>query len=334
MKKISNKSKAKITIIINLFLVFALMNVSVYAWFASQTENRVDAYDIQVGANSDLELSLDGNKWAGSLDLSDKKNALGSSIIDNLKLIDVTSDGDTFSIPELIQKENYAEVNTNAYASWTPAQVNQDYLEFDLKMRSKSKMSVYLSSKSGASPASAVVTGENCGNPSTYATGSNTFSRDCIVGALRVSFENADKQRYIWITNPEYHLNNLIGSPDYTMDANAGATAYPNGSETGALGHDFFWNNPKVHYYYAGNVLSTFDSNYTLSKLPDTSTNNPSEITSTKLAILDGEPDENGYYQKTTTFRVWIEGCDTEARRALVSGKFNLALILDTFELV
>lgn len=329
MKKISSKIESKKIIIINLFLIFALMTISVYAWFASQTDNRVDAYDIQVGANSDLELSFDGKKWAGSLDLSDLENALGSSILESIKLIDVTSDGSNFRIPQLIKKDNYAEVNTAA--DWTPARVNQDYIEFSLKMRAKNKMSVYLSSKSQATPASSVVIGENCGNPSTYATGSNTFSRDCIVGALRVSFDNFDGTKHIWITNPEYHLNNKIGSDVFTMDTNAGATTYLNGSMAGELGQDFYWNNPKAHYYYAGNNLTIFDDNRTISTLPNTATNDPSGIISTKLAVLDGEPDENGYYNGETIFRVWIEGCDTEARRALLSGKFNLSLILDTF---
>lgn len=329
MKKISSKTKAKMIIVINLFLIFSLMTVSVYAWFASQTDNHVDAYDIKIGANSDLELSLDGEKWAGSLDLSDLKNAYGASIIENLKMVNVTSDGTTFRIPQLIKKENYAEVNTSG--AWGTAKPNQDYLEFTLKMRSKDKLSVYLSPKSQAAPASSVLTGADCGNPSTYATGSNTFSRDCIVGALRVSYENSVGTKQIWITNPEFHLNNKIGSTDYTMDTNAGETSYTNGSATGKSGEDFFWNDPKTHYYYNGNVLTVFEAQNTIYTLPDTETPDPSEITSTKLAVLDGTADENGYYYGETTFRIWIEGCDTEARRALVDGKFNLSLILDTF---
>ena len=331
LSNISNEIKAKMVIAINLFLIFALMTVSVYAWFASQTDNRVDAYEIQIGANSDLELSFDGKQWAGSLDLSDLKNAIGNSVLDSIKLIDVTSDGNDFRIPQLILKENYAEVNESG--SWSTAKANQDYLEFTLQMRSRDKLSVYLSSTSMATPASAVLTGADCGNPTSYATGSNTFSRDCVAGALRVSYENIDDERQIWITNPEFHLNNRIGSAEYTMDTNANATAYANGSATGEVGKDFYWNNPKVHYYYRGNVLSIFDADKTLYTLPDSVTAEPAG-TSTKLAVLDGTVDESGYYYSSTTFRIWIEGCDTEARRALVSGKFNLSLILDTYDVI
>ena len=331
MKNLREKLNDKTIIAINLFLIFVLMTVSVYAWFASQTDNRVDAYEIQIAANSDLELSFDGNKWAGSLNLSDLKNAVGSSVLDSVKLVDVTSDGNVFRIPQLILKENYAEVNTSG--SWITARANRDYIEFNLQMRSRDKLSVYLSSASMATPASAVLTGADCGNPTSYATGSNTFSRDCVVGGLRISFENVDGDRQIWITNPELHLNNKIGSDEYSMDTNAGATSYANGSATEELGKDFFWNNPKVHYYYNGDVLSTYNADKTFYALPESVTEEPAG-NATKLAVLDGTADANGYYYSKTTFRIWLEGCDTETRRALVSGKFNLSLVLDAYDII
>ncbi|MBQ4105176.1 MAG: hypothetical protein IJC86_02160 [Clostridia bacterium] len=328
MKQINRKTKTKMIIVVNLFLIFALMTVSVYAWFASQVDNRVDAYDIQVESDNALELSFDEETWSGSLNLADLKNADDESVLDTMKFVEVTSNGTTFRIPQLTQKTNYAEVNTGG--SWTTAVPNQDYIEFTLHMRSKDKLSVYLSSDSKASPASSVVTGATCGNPSSYASGANTFSKDCIVGALRVSYNNTANSKFIWITNPEFHLNNTIGSSDYTMDTNAGATTYADGPSKTVYtaGANFYWNNPKTHYYYSGTTLTTYTN--TLTALPDTVSTVPT-ATTTKLAELTGTADANGYYYGETTFRIWIEGCDTEARRALVDGKFNLSLVLDTF---
>lgn len=325
MKQIKINSKKKFIIAVNLFLIFTLMTVSVYSWFAAHVDNRVDAYDIQVQSDNALELSFDKETWGGTLNLADLKSTDGkSAVLDTMKFVEVTSDGTTFRIPQLTQKTNYAEVNTSG--TWTTAVANQDYLEFTVYMRSKDKLNVYLSSDSSASPASSVVTGVGCGNASTYASGDDTFSKDCVVGALRVSYDNSAGTKYIWITNPEYHLNNKIGSSDYSMDTNAGATSYATGGTT--AGSDFYWNNPKAHYYYSGNTCTTFTN--AISELPNTISSVPTDGT-TLLATLNGTADSNGYYSGSVTFKVWIEGCDTEARRALVDGRFNLSLVFDTF---
>lgn len=331
MKKTIFKSKSKFLIAVNLFLIFSLMTVSVYSWFAAQVDNRVDAYEIQVESQGALELSFDEDNWQGSLNLADFKLSPEdtSSVLDTMKLVEVTSDGTTFRIPQLTQKTNYAEVNTSV--AFTDAAANTDYLEFKVHMRSKDMLAVYLSSDSQASAASSVVTGENCGNPSTYASGANAFSKDCVVGALRVSFENTSGTRFVWITNPEYHLNNTIGSNEYTMTTNAADGAFDDGpsSTVYTAGNNFYWNNPYTHYYYNGDTCSKFTN--ALSQLPDTVEVDPSNVTSTKIGELNGTPDANGYFYDEVTFRVWIEGCDTEARRALVDGKFNLSLVFDTF---
>ena len=118
-----------------------------------------------------------------------------------MKLVEVTGNGTSFRIPQLTQKNNYAIPNTSG--TWTTATANEDYLDFTVYMRSKDRLDVYLSSASAATPASSVVSGANCGNPSNYASGDDSFSKDCVVGALRVAYLNNSSVRYVWITNPE-----------------------------------------------------------------------------------------------------------------------------------
>ncbi len=334
MKLFNLKLNKKLIIIINLFLITALMTVSVYAWFASHVDNRVDAYEITVESNNALELSFDGNSWGGALNLADYKDANGDSILKKIKFVEITGDGTeaNFQVPQLSQKTNYAEPNTAV--AWSPAYQNQDYLVFTVLMRSKDKMNVYLSSDSLASPASSVLTGENCGNASTYASGANAFSKDCVVGALRVGFTNQAGAKHVWITNPEFHLNNTVGSEIYTMDTDATNSTYSDG--TGVEPGNFIWNQPNVHYYYDKNktLKDSLDNDVNfnaLSALPDTVTSNPGINSSTHIATLDGTPDSNGYYKDSVKFVVWIEGCDTEARRALVDGSFNLSFVFDTY---
>lgn len=327
MKKSEVKSKNKHLIVVNLFLISILMVVGVYAWFASQADNRVDAYDIQVESDNALELSFDQTTWGGTLNLADYKID-NTNVLDSMKFVEVTGEGTNFQIPQLTQKENYAEVNTSGV--WKTATANKDYLQFTVYMRSKDKLNVYLGSGSQATPASSVLTGANCGNPSSYTSGDNAFSKDCIVGALRVAVKDStDAQKFIWITNPNFHLDNKIGSSDYSMDTKATSTSYSAG--TGAVGNYFVWNNPYKHYYHTTSGLVEYSGNL-LTEIPDTQSGIPT-ATTTQIAQLTGEPDANGYYTSKATFTVWIEGCDTEARRALVDGKFDLTLALDSFTL-
>lgn len=328
MKKSEVKSKNKHLIVVNLFLISILMVVGVYAWFASQADNRVDAYDIQVESDNALELSFDQTTWGGTLNLADYKID-NTNVLDSMKFVEVTGEGTNFQIPQLTQKENYAEVNTSGV--WKTATANKDYLQFTVYMRSKDKLNVYLGSGSQATPASSVLTGANCGNPSSYTSGDNAFSKDCIVGALRVAVKDStDAQKFIWITNPNFHLDNKIGSSDYSMDTKATSTSYSAG--TGAVGNYFVWNNPYEHYYHTTSGPVKY-SGTLLTEIPDTQSGIPT-ATTTQIAQLTGEPDANGYYTSQATFTVWIEGCDTEARRALVDGKFDLTLAIDSFTLL
>lgn len=334
MKK-EYKSKNKFIIAVNLFLIFCLMTVAVYAWFASSSDNKVDAYDIQVQSDSDLQLSFDGETWGGSLDLANLENADGTKVLDTMKFVEVTSDGTGFFIPQLIQNTGYASVN--AAGEWKNATANVDYLNFTVYMRSKEKLKVYLSSDSQASPSSSVYSGAGCGNPSTYASGANSFSKDCVVGALRVAYDDAEGRRWIWITNPNFHLTNNVGASDYSMDVDAVFGGYSNGTYPLAQNNPYYWNNPYTHYSYVlnGNKITSNSTkpqiySYTQTELPDTVTTMPTTDQSSLLTTLTLN-NTTGMYEGQATFSVWIEGCDTEARRALVDGKFNLSLVLDGF---
>ena len=117
------------------------------------------------------------------------------------------------------------------------------------------------------------------------------------------------------------------------MDTNATNSTYSNG--TGEEENDFVWNQTDVHYYYTKDKVlkksldPDIDFN-AISALPDTVSSNPGTGSATHIATLDGTADSNGYYYDSVKFVVWIEGCDTEARRALVDGKFNLSFVFDT----
>ncbi len=319
MKKSKSNSKNKYIIIVNLFLIAILMVVGVYAWFAVSVDNRVNAYDVQVNSDSNLELSFDQTNWSTSLNLADYDEFA------NVKFVEVTGTGSStgaFRVPQLTQNGNYATVKTNG--TWKDAEKNKDYLEFKVYMRSKDKLNVYLGSESSASPSSKVITGSNSGNKSSY----GDFSKDCIVGALRLSACNRSAFKFLWITNPELHLDNAVGSDTYAMTTNA--TAASNASGTGAAGNNYKWNNSYEHWYYRSDNSTLTKFNGAITEIPST-TGSTEPGVSYQIANLTGTADDKGYYSSYATFMVWIEGCDNEARRALVGGKFNLTLTIDAF---
>lgn len=316
MKNSNSNSKSKYIIIVNLFLIAILMVVGVYAWFAVSADNRVDAYDVQVYSDSNLELSFDQNTWSESLNLKDFEEYT------NVKFVEVTGDGQSFKIPQLSQNGNYATVNTSSSSRWENAVANKDYLEFKVYMRSKDKLNVYLGSESKASPASKVITGANCGNKSSY----GDFSKDCIVGALRVAAKNENNFKFLWITNPKLHLTNTVGSDTYEVDENSTSGKYTNGS--GNKNANYQWNDSYTHKYYnASKSLQTLASPVT--ELADTTGSTEPQSTYQIANLTTKGADD--YYTSYATFVVWIEGCDTEARRALVGGKFNISLSIDAF---
>lgn len=350
-KKLFNNKKT--IIIINLLLILALMTGSVYSWFAVNVENRVDVYEIEVEADNALELSFTGeaNTWSNSLNLSDLKNSDGESVLTKLNFGEITGDGTNFQVPTLSQYGNYALVDKTA--EWSGANENVDYLKFTVHLRSQDPLYVFLSSDSAATPATDKYTGAGTERPAacSFATDEEKFSKDCIVGALRVGFDDVDgkdgnlnKLNNIWITNPKLHLTNTIGTDDYSMDFNAVSADYQDGpydemppNPTDIFDKNYKWNNPYTHYYYDSSktLKNTVADVEVITELPDTVINPYNTDYSPKGILLAKLVDGNctyseGYYTDTVEFTIWLEGCDTEARRALVGGKFKLSLAFDS----
>lgn len=324
MKNLNKNFKKKSLIIINLFLIFTLMTVSVYSWFASHVDNRVDAYDVQVHADNDLELSFDGQNWSNSLKLNEMI-VDGFPVTQRLNMVEITSDGfSSFLKPQLTQMPNYAIVYENG--NWNLATVNKDFIQLNINFRAVDKLNVYLSSDSLVLPNSTKLIGADAGNKSDL----GDFSKDCVVGALRVGFKNTSGTSMVWITNPEFHLNNEVGSTEHTMTKNVPAIAY------NATATSFVWNNPLEHMYYIKNSSNTYElktlpAAQTLTSLPETVNNISADASKTLLTTLEKANESDPYFVGKAVINIWIEGCDTEARKALVGGEFNLSLAFDSY---
>lgn len=317
----SNRTKK--LILINSVLLAVLVIGFVYAWFAVNFNSKVDTDDVEVVADSALEISLDGSNWSSYLYLNE------TNVLKNLDFRDITGIGDgKFLRPTLTQFSGFATVGDDAQWS-TPqstdgtqtADNTADYVKFDIHMRSADQLNVYLGQDSGVTPISTKllgVTSAEAGlyNKSTY----GNFSKDLVAGAVRVSATDTSNSRlFTWIPCPNIYLNTKydesVGVYNIITNASPSST-YSDGS------------NPYEHYYYDSshnlNTLTGAESDKLLTELQDTTTSPANQ----KLASLTKKNADGYYYDKITVY-VWLEGCDNEARRAFAGGKFNISLMLD-----
>lgn len=308
----------------NLILLIVLA-VSTFAvalsWFINSQQANVDGMNVSFLASEHLKISLTENgEYTYDVNLAND-----SDLLDELNFINVTSDGKTFFTPQT-SVDNKGEVSPLIRETWSESQPNKDYLSLDLYLRSDIPLDVYLAKESDITPKVGKenltwdysVRDTSMYNPSSY----GRFSRDAIVGAARVSFTNAPsagtETHFVWIPHSDIFLNTK--NEEWVLE---GAN-----------------DESRKHRYYKKNA----DDSYNLEE--NLQGNNPNVVTgltateyeigstknTTKIATLNGTPDADGYYYQMVSINVWIEGTDAEARRALLSGEFDINLKFVSFE--
>lgn len=308
--------KIKHKVLLKNLILIVVLAVTVFAvswaWFINSEKGKISGMQVSLYAGQNLEISLDQNEYKHSLDL--KKD---STILDDLDLLDLTGDGKTFHRPYLEQSGNQAEVKPDK--EWTAGVVNKEYISFDLYFRSDSPVDVYLGKESVVLPSVGMENliwkqGETqvyAKNPSSY----GPFSRDCIIGATRLSVlseaGDAGDVRFIWLPHPQIYLD-ARGADWKVLDnvIDQSLNTY----------HHQYYNENKV---FVPNLDNT-NPNMVTALLADK--NNKPEYDTTKIAALSGTPDADGYYYSSVKINIWIEGCDAEARRALLDGIFEVDL--------
>ena len=294
--------------------------------------------------------------------------------------VDVTGDGVTLVRPSM----EYGNWSVNkASRNYSVAEENKQYVSFDLIFKSTSQhTTIRLDSGSYAKGDCEDHSGDgnlkgaasgNDGSTFNYndlvdKTNNNSnkygrFSRDAIVGAVRVAFlsyedndqpglEVLDNETFktydpepvlLWVPRPDIYLNNN-GSDGETH----GWTL-----EDDVLPTDFFNLQSKAmndssyttyrHQYYnifevgSGETPAVVTYPYAVcSELNTSAGNNDNKVTLgdsfdiLPLTHLDdannnGQYDQGEYYYGKIRVRIWLEGTDTEARRALAGGKFSVS---------
>lgn len=310
---------------------------------------------------------------------------------------DLTGDGVTLIRPAM----NYGNWDINkASTNYSIAEENVQFISFDLIFRTQERdATIRLDADSFAKGACETYAGDgklvgapnnisgvstesdysyNYNDLTTSSVTSNKygrFSRDAIVGAVRVAFleyealENqtitvdniieddlvrdgiakyADAPALLWVVRPDIFLNNRAASLN---DADADKKVDPNTWQldtnvtspvrlvSKAYGATNSYSTYQHEFYnvFKDNVVNPDIVTYedAVASVLDTSapanTNKVTFGTAHDLVALDCIDDANndnvpddGYYYGKIRVRIWIEGTDSESRRALTGGKFSV----------
>lgn len=221
--------------------------------------------------------------------------------LEELQFVEITSNGVEFVRPALIQSNNGAFPNTEASSVWSEAVPNVDYLSFDVYMRMNSSNAVYLDGDTTIKPVADTLIGPDADNKSD----TGDFSRDCLVGATRMSVTdgtNSDTTaRILWIPAPHIYYD----ADTKTMDINK------------TSGDSY------VHSYYSSDKVKK-----TATAIANTSKTYRIDKDSGKNRKFADLVKQGDKYVAHKRVNVWIEGQDSESKFALVNGKFKMQLKL------
>ena len=291
----------------NLILLLSVAVVGVigaWSWFLNNAEASAEGISVKCEAPEGIEIAVvehgalppSSAEYSTSITL-DKDCA----VLKNLKLTEVTSDGTVFLKPQLQQQNGIASPVVGG--DWSVAYEGRDYICFDLYIRSESPMKIFLNSASSLETAASNLTGSGSENISNY----GEFSKDCVVGAARVSVLSSDssKRNLLWIPRPDLKL-----VQDGTL------FSVEEGIQSGITDVHKYWNTEQE-------LLTDDDTVASIIQDDKVILGNSKEITQ-----LTAQNSSDGYYYNSVVYNVWIEGEDSEARLALAGGEFEMNIKL------
>ena len=374
-----------------LLALLVLVFIITFAWFTPPEEiNEAHGISMKTKSGSDFEYAIgfktsqtfgeylvtdftnsDNSQWdVENLTVPGKTNE-GTPIKYNLlydyQPIDLTGNGYTLIRPAMDYGNWKIKSGTNDYSI---AEANTQYISFDLILRSKSATTLSLGPNSyaiGASevdgttakPDGSMLTGTGVDRISDY----GSFSRDAIVGAVRVAFLGFDDtltaESYIagtqddklnhtpsllWVPRPDLYLNNNgndLSTSGWSL--NTGVTSGQTFNLNSQAMKDTAYSTYQHQYYNVFNAgyndtvkVVKDESDYVHVSSKDTEGNEYHLNDTVELIHLDkpmtvheNNEDVTYYYGKVRV-RIWVEGTDTESRRALSKGKFKFNFDLTT----
>lgn len=321
-KLVKIKRDTKSLVMKNLIVMAVLIIIAltgVISWFTNKTEATADGINVTCEAPKGLKIAVvrhgeeapdvnDETQWSeGEITLTKEDYPF----LKEQSIIEITSDGTDFYKPKLTQENGKAKPDTSS--EWDVAD-KDSYLSIDVYMKTGEDHMVYLNSGTEISPISTTLTGENSGNKSD----DGNFSKDCIVGAVRLStvstVDSTDSTiKNLWIPAPQIHYDS--DKKEVTLGNTSGDTFIHK-----------YWKVAKNSDGKTGVPQGTAPVEY---KGVITNTNNNFKLgKNCVFAKLTKNQSSDKYATGMTTVNIWVDGEDDEARFAMVGGKFKATIKL------
>lgn len=318
-KLVKIKRDTKSLVMKNLIVMAVLIIIAltgVISWFTNKTEATADGINVICEAPKCLKIAVvqhgdpapdvnDETQWSeGEITLTKEDYPF----LKEQSIIEITSDGTDFYKPKLTQENGKAKPDTSS--EWDVAD-KDSYLSIDVYMKTGEDHMVYLNSGTEISPISTTLTGEQSGNKSD----DGDFSKDCIVGAVRLSTVNSadSKLKNLWIPAPQIHYDS--DKKEVTL-----------GNTSGDTFKHKYWKVTKNSDGKTGKPTGTAPVEY---KDVITNTNNDFKLGKNyDFAMLTKKQPSDKYASGMTTVNIWVDGEDDEARFAMVGGKFKATIKL------
>lgn len=318
-KLVKVKRDTKSLVMKNLIVMAVLIAIAltgVISWFTNKTKATADGINVICEAPDGLEVAIVPhgsneklNYQAGTIDLT-KCESL-SDLFSNLSFEELTSDGLHFYKPKLNQSGSTVTVDTTD--KWLDAEdyayknhsdgTSIPYLSLDIYMRSKNAHTIVLGSDTYIKPNSDKLNGADSGNKSEL----GDFSKDCIVGAVRMSTVVGNEPK-LWIPAP-----NIL----YDYDKGTVSTKITD-KNSESFKHKY-WKvtdlKPSPNEQEAQGVIVNNKCNYEIGE-------------NDALNIALSQDNDDKLFKANFTLNIWVDGEDAEARQAMVGGKFTASIKL------
>lgn len=318
-KLVKVKRDTKSLVMKNLIVMAVLIAIAltgVISWFTNKTKATADGINVICEAPDGLEVAIVPhgsneklNYQAGKIDLTKCESLL--DLFSNLSFEELTSDGLHFYKPKLNQSGSTVTVDTTD--KWLDAEdyayknhsdgTSIPYLSLDIYMRSKNAHTIVLGSDTYIKPNSDKLNGADSGNKSEL----GDFSKDCIVGAVRMSTVVGNEPK-LWIPAP-----NIL----YDYDKGTVSTKITD-KNSESFKHKY-WKvtdlKPSPNEQEAEGVIVNNKCNYEIGE-------------NDALNIALSQDNDDKLFKGNFTLNIWVDGEDAEARQAMVGGKFTASIKL------
>ncbi len=341
--KRQNTSLIMKAIILLLALIIMVFAGSV-AWFTQNPLVNADGLSLQATGSKYFDMavgfqSIKNNynytmsQYTKNLNLRDVIAADGEhyDVLADFSPVDITGDGVTLVRPSMTDKNKDIDRTSNTYSTVSP---NKEYICFDMYFRSDEECIVFLDKGSFVKGAVEDRPGDGKLIQNSDADGvrkakEGNFSKDAVVGAVRIAFVNYDRffegddlenrkdeVKLLWLPRPDIHINSNSTNKNWTLSTNVQPGQIID--RFGASGKfEGFPADTYTHHYYSYGIADDGQ------RIGDV--NYDKTVTDTKrLPICEVNEKIGEYYYGKTQVNLWIEGCDSEARRAVSGGQFQV----------